>query len=260
MRVKDIKYRQNWVIYVLACLCVVISVASSGLHSQPPQRLKAVKISKKVTHRVYKQNFTKKYIQPYALPSGITTIDHFSDETVAHLFEPDGHSPCFPWRLPLPHALPHGLPLPHGEEEALWDTQSITNVWKYILLCVECVVDCYAAIPYISQIAYFSRRRRWTLAVSRLTTSFLTRREFPVSCTSEPFELLNLDSEQLNMVKTVLSNGEERRRSRGSPRWRGRRLLCTGLQYSVPGGGGGGWLGQFVTHLSCVKNILSAKL
>ena len=73
---------------------------------------------------------------------------------MAHLFEPDGHSPCFPWRLPLPHALPHGLPLPHGEEEALWDTQSITNVWKYILLCVECVVDCYAAIPYISQIVH----------------------------------------------------------------------------------------------------------
>ena len=39
------------------------------------------------------------------------------------------------------------------------------------------------------------------MAVSRLTTSFLTRREFPVSCTSEPFELLDLDSEQLNMVK-----------------------------------------------------------
>ena len=38
----------------------------------------------------------KKLFQPYALPSGITTIDLFSDETVAHLFEPDGHSPCFP--------------------------------------------------------------------------------------------------------------------------------------------------------------------
>ena len=59
--------------------------------------------------------------------------------------------------------------------------------------------------------------------------------------------------------QTVLSNGEERRRSRGSPRWRGRRLLCTGLQYSIPGGSGGGWLGQ-CSHLSCVKNILSAKL